>query len=306
MNIVKEKYTHLDADESIFFSRQLEHTKSKTYDKKFTQLKARQLLPVSFEAGEGAETIKYEQFDMVGMAKIVRDYATDFRSADVKAKEFISPIKSLGSAYQYSVQEVRAARRAGKPLEQRKANAAKRAIMQLENSIAYFGDSDHNLGGAFNNANVPLVVFPHAGAWSGLTADQLLDNLNALANNPINASNGVETPDTMLLPISQYVTIATKRIGVDSNMTVLKFFMETNPFIKAIDWVEELKAAGAGGVPRTVAYRRDPDYLTLEIPQDFEQFPVQEKGLAFKVPCHQRIGGVLIYYPLAMSYGDIV
>lgn len=298
------KYHKLDDGESIFFNRELEATKSKTYDKKFTNLKVRQIIPVSFEAGPGAETIKYEQFDQVGMAKIVRDYAKDFRAADVVAKEFRSPVKSLGSGYQYSVQDVRAARMAGKSLEQRKANAAKRAIMQSENSIGYFGDADHGLGGMLNNANVPVVALPHAGAWSTLTADQLLDNLNANANNAINLTKGVESPDTMLLPVSEFSLISTKRIP-DANTTVLKFFLESQPFVTQVDWLQELSTAGVGGVPRIVSYRRDPDWLTLEIPQDFEQFPVQEEGLAFKVPCHERIGGVLIYYPLAMAYSDI-
>lgn len=302
---MSQKFTKLDADESIFFGRELESVKSKTYDKKFTNLKARQILPVSFEAGAGAETIKYEQFDQVGMAKIVRDYANDFRAADVVAKEFRSPVKSLGSAYKYSVQDVRAARMAGKSLEQRKANAAKRAIMQSENRIAYFGDADHGLGGMLNNANVPVVALPHAGAWSGLTADQILANLNANANNAISASNGVETPNTMLLPTAEYSLIASTPRSSTSDTTILEYFVKNNPFIESVDWLEELKDAGAGSTPRIVSYRRDPDWLTLEIPQDFEQFPVQEKGLAFEVPVHQRIGGVLIYYPLSMAYSDI-
>lgn len=298
------KFNHLDAEESIFFSKELEHVKSKSYDKKFTQLKARQILPVSFEAGPAAETIKYEQYDMIGMAKIVTDYSTDFKAADVKAKEFRAPVKSLGSAYQYSLQEVRAARATGKSLEQRKANAAKRAIAQKENSIAYFGDADHGLGGMFNNANVPVVVLPNTAKWESLTADQMLANLNAIANNPITASNGVEMADTLLLPIDLYTLVTTTRI-TDTNITVLKFFMENNPFIKSVDWVQELGTAGVGGVRRVVAYNRDPDALTLEIPQDFEQFPVQEKGLAYKVPCHERIGGVLFYYPLSAAYADV-
>jgi len=300
-----KQFAHLDADESIFFARQLEHTKSRTYDKKFTNLKVRQVIPVSFEAGPGADTIKYEQFDQVGMAKIVRDYAKDFRSADVKAKEFRSPVKSLGSSYQYSVQDVRAAAMAGKSLEQRKANSARRAIMQLENSIGYFGDVDHGLGGMLNNANVPLVALPNAGAWSGLTPAQLLANLNANANNAISASNGVETPNTMLLPTSEYSLIASTPRSDNSDTTIMEYFVRNNPFIESLDWLEELKDAGAASVPRIVSYRRDPDWLTLEIPQDFEQFPVQTEGLAFKVPVHERIGGVLIYYPLAMAYSDI-
>ena len=298
-------YFKLDADESIFFSRQLEHTKSKTFDKKFTNLKVRSIIPVSFEAGPGADTIKYEQFDQVGMAKIVRDYAKDFRAADVVAKEFRSPVKSLGSAYQYSVQDVRAAKMAGKSLEQRKANAAKRAIMQSENQIGYFGDADHNLGGMLNNPNVPIVGLPNAGAWAGLTPAQILANLNANANNAITVSKGVETPNTMLLPTSEYSLIASTPRSDNSDTTILKYFVMNNPFVESVDWLEELSDAGVASVPRIVSYRRDPDWLTLEIPQDFEQFPVQEEGLAFKVPVHERIGGTLIYYPLAMAYSDI-
>ena len=301
-----EKMKKLDDAESIFFGRELEHVKSKSYDVKFTNLKARQVIPVSFEAGAGAETIKYDQFDMVGSAKIIRDYAKDFRSADVKGKEFRSPVKSLGSMYQYSVQEVRNARFAGKSLEQRKANAARRAIMQLENRIAYFGDSDHGLEGMLNNSAVSVLALPNAGAWSALTPEQILENLNANANNAITASNGVESPNMLLLPTAEYALIASTPRSTTSDTTILEYFVKNNPFIDGVDWLEELSDAGAGGAPRICSYRRDPDYLTLEVPQDYEQFPVQEEGLAFKIPVHQRIGGVLIYYPLAMTYSDIV
>jgi hypothetical protein len=50
-----------------------------------------------------------------------------------------------------------------------------------------------------------------------------------------------------------------------------------------------------------IVYRKDPDVLTLEIPQPFEQFPAQERNLEFVVPAHSRIGGVIVYYPLAID-----
>ena len=53
-----------------------------------------------------------------------------------------------------------------------------------------------------------------------------------------------------------------------------------------------------------VAYQRDPMVLQLEIPQEFEQFPPQARGLSFVVPCHARIGGVHMHYPLAVAYMD--
>ena len=109
----------------------------------------------------------------------------------------------------------------------------------------------------------------------------------------------------MLIPINEYTLIASTTRSSTSDTTILQYFLTNNPFIKSVEWLEEAKTAGAGATPRIVVYKRDPDYLTLEIPQDFEQFPPQEKGLAFKVPVHQRIGGVLIYYPLSMAYADI-
>lgn len=298
--------THLDAEESVFFGRQLEHLKTKTYDIKFTNLKSRDLVPVSFEAPNWARTITYEQFDQVGMAKIVADYAEDFRSVDVFGREFTSRVKSLGSGFQYSIQEVRESIATGKPLNQRRANAARRSIMQLENKLTYFGDSKHGFSGFFNNANVPVVVLPNAGAWSGLTADQILQNLSSVANNPIRVSNGVETPNTMLLPIDEYTEIADRPRSTTSDTTILEYFRTNNPFTKQVDWVEELKDGGGTGVKRMIAYDRNPDALTVEIPQDYEQFNPQEKGMAFKVPAHERFGGVLWYYPLSATYANIV
>lgn len=312
MTTKRKSGEHLDADESIFFGRQLEYTKARTYDKKYTELKARALIPVSFEAGPGAESIKYEQFDQVGVARIVTDYANDFSSADVKAKEFVSPIKSLGAGYQYSIQEIRAAAFAGKPLQQRKANAAKRAILQEENRIAYFGDTSHNLGGLFSNANVPDVALPADGvgalttfAAKITTPDLIVRDLNSIMNAIVNQSNGVEVGDTMLLPVQQYTLISATPRSTTSDTTIMKYFLQNNMFVKGMEWVVELDSAqGLIANDTAFAYRRDPDAVTLEIPQDFEQFAPQLKGMAYKVACHQRIGGVLIYYPLSMAKSD--
>jgi len=45
---------------------------------------------------------------------------------------------------------------------------------------------------------------------------------------------------------------------------------------------------------------RDADNASMEIPQPFEQLPVQPNNLAFKVPCHSRVTGVQVYRPLTM------
>jgi hypothetical protein len=56
---------------------------------------AMQLFPVTNEAGIGAETITYEQYDSHGMVKFITDYADDLPKSDVKGKQFSIIIQSL-------------------------------------------------------------------------------------------------------------------------------------------------------------------------------------------------------------------
>ncbi len=295
----------LDANESIFFARELESIKIRTYDKKFPELTATRMIPVSSEANAGAETITYHQYEPVGMAKIIANYSDDLPRVDLKGKEFTAKVKSVGTAYGYSIQDVRAARMAGKPLEQRKANAARQANDQTVNKLAYFGDAEHGIVGLFTHPNVTVYVLPADGNGGATTfkskdADKILRDLNGIVNKIIELTQGVETPDTLALPPDVRADLATRRIP-DTNMTILKFFLENQEYIKEVVGVPECKGAGAGGTDLVFAYRRDPDKLTLEIPQPFEQFPPQMKGLEFEVPCHSRCAGVIMYYPLSAA-----
>lgn len=307
MKVKNQQFVKLDADESIFFSKELEAVKAKSYDILYPEYKATQVLPVSSEVDPGAETIKYEQYDEVGQATMLASYSQDIQRADVKGKEFRVPVKGMASSYGYSIQEIRAAKMAGKPLEQKKANAARRAIEILQNTVAFFGDSSLGLAGFLNHANMSEYTVPDGVStdpeWNTKTADEILLDLNAIANKVVENSKGVHAPDTLLLPLTRYGLIATKRIP-DTNITVMKFFLETNPHIKNVDWLNELETAGAGNSKRMIAYKKDPDMLSLEIPQPFEQFPPQELGLEFVVNCHQRTGGVIMPYPMSAAFAD--
>ncbi|MFT9498029.1 DUF2184 domain-containing protein [Anaerosolibacter sp.] len=294
---------NLDSNESIFFARELEHVKSRTYDIQFPELTAMRVIPVSSEVNPGAESIVYGQYEPTGYAKIISNYADDLPRADVVGKEFTAKVKSVGVSYGYSIQDVRAARLAGKPLEQRKASAARRANDQTINKVAYFGEANHGLVGLLNHPNIPEYTLPADGTGSSTkfkdkTPDQILRDLNAMVSQMIAATGGVEIPDTLLLPFDVYTDIATRRI-TDTNTTVLEFFIKQSPYIKEVMPIPELKAADNGD-DVAIIYRRSPEKLTLEIPQAFEQFPVQSKGLEYVVPCHSRCAGVIVYYPLSL------
>lgn len=297
----------LDANEQIFFNRQLEKIKTQTYDMRYPALKCRELIPVSFEAGPGTKSITYRQFDQAGMAKIIANPSSDLPRVDISGKEFTSPVKPLGDAYGWSLLDIRAAMKAGLDLNNRLASAAKRAMLQAENKIAFFGDSEHNLPGLLSNPNIPSDSVLNDGSGSLTTfaskdADKILRDMNECLWGPFKNTNGVEMANTLLLPPEQFALVKTKRVP-DLSTTVLKHFLDVNPGV-VVDWCNELKGAGPGGVDIMVAYDRSPDKLTLEIPTDFEQLPVEARGIEFIVNCIETIGGVIIYYPLSVNISE--
>ena len=300
--------SHNDAGEGVFFARELEHIKAKSYDIKFPFLKARKILPLSFDTNAGATRITYQQYTQVGMAKIIANYADDLPRADVLGKEFSSPVREIGSSYGYNIKEIASAKMAGKPLNARRANAAKRSCMVRENNIAFNGDSVSGLKGFLNAENISEVVLDADGMgnskeFSKKTADNIIRDITRLPTHVHTVSKGVEIADTLLLPLSQYNLISNLRLP-DTNISVRKWILAENPHLKKIDWLDELRTAGAGNTARMMVYRYDPDALTLEITQEFSQRPVQEKGLEFTVPCWMGTGGVIVYYPLSIAYAD--
>lgn len=308
------KFENLDSNESIFFARELEHIKQKTFDVLYPQFKATVLIPVSNEAGTGAETITYTQFDQVGFMKIIADYADDLPRSDVKGKQFTSTVHSIGGSYGYSVQEIRNAQQANKNLITRKAVSVRRAYDQEVNDIAWNGDGTGKFGGLFGlwfNPNITKAT-PTTGAWltGPKTPDQIIADVNESIFNMRDLTLGVEEPNMIVLPVKEYGHIAATPRTTGTDTTILSFLQNVNPGVE-FTWLNEAKgvvdsngnkpSGTAGATNVMLTYMRDPDKLTLEIPQDFETFTPQLRNLEFVVLAHGRIGGVIVYYPLSLT-----
>jgi hypothetical protein len=294
-----------DAQETAHLARQLEHIKAQTYDVRYPELKARGFIPTDNSAGPGADSITYRQWDRVGMAKLIANYADDLPHVGVHAKEFTQAVKSIGSAYSYSIQDLRRSAMAGSQLDARLAAMARRAIEQRIDDYAFNGDAQVGITGFANNANVPLVVLPNVGAWTTLTPAEIMENMAFLASSIVIATRELYTPDTLLLDNVSFNHIAQTPVDTTNQMTILRAFLANNPYVRNIDQWHRLNTAGAASIHRIVAYQRTPEVLVNNIPQEFEQFPPQARNLCFEIPCHARVGGVEIHYPLAIAYADV-
>jgi len=304
-----QQMTRLDGDETIFFQRELETVKARTYDTKYPNLQfaSGQLIPISNEAGPGTREIVYQQYTELGMAKIISNYASDLPRASVKAEETRVKVRDLGVGFDYSVMDIKAAAKSGKPLNARLASAAKRAMMMALDEIAVKGDSSFGLVGLLSHPNIPEVTIPADGTgssktWTSKTPAQILRDLNLMVSSIIDVTKGIENPDTLLMPIAQYELISNTPRSDHSDKTIKNFFLENNGWIKNIIPVNKLKDA-VDGDDVIIAYNRNPENLTLEIPDSFQMLEVQQQNLAFKVPCLLTTGGVIVYYPLTVAKG---
>lgn len=142
-----------EEDASLYFARELDYVKAKTYDRVYPELTALQMFPVTHEVPEGAETVTYYGYEKRGLAKIIANYADDLPRADVAGQPKTAHVKAMGDSYGYSVQDMRASRMAGKNLDARKGEAARYAIDRLTNSIAWKGDAENNLVGVLSEDN---------------------------------------------------------------------------------------------------------------------------------------------------------
>lgn len=306
-DVARHANLRLDAGETASLAKQLEHVYAKTYDVKYAEHKARRFIPIDTSVDAAAEFYTYRQWDMFGMAKLIANYADDLPRVDALAKEFPAPIKSLGASYGFSIQDMRRAAKAGSKLDARRAAAARRAHEQAFDTLMAFGDAAAGLTGFTNSAAVPIVS-PTTGTWVGSAATplQMIADLNVLVNSIVTATLETFVPNTLLLSNLSFQRLNSTPMSTtgDSDKTVLRFFLDNNPYITDVDQWQKLNAAGAGGVSRAIAYFRSEEVVAGVEPQSFEQFPPQWRNLEAVIPTHSRIGGVRIQYPLAIAYMD--
>lgn len=314
-----------DAATTAFFLRDLTEVMGRTFDVKYPDLKARQILPVFTGVDPGAEGYVWRQFDRVGAANVIHDYSADLPESEVVANEFQSRCLSLGASYTYSIQDLRKARMAGIPLETRKALSARRSMEQAIEQIAFFGIAQVPGTGASQalrfapasqNTNDPLamygftnfpglVVNTTTNNWllASTSVSTIVSDFNAQFLSIIKTSLGVHTPDTVVFPLSIWSALATAaRSTTFTDDTILQYLRKENPWLKQVYWSTMLETAGLkqDGVtpgPRIMFLERNEENLSLVIPQEFEQLPPQMVNLMFKIPCHMRVGGIRVSYP---------
>jgi hypothetical protein len=305
-----EPLASLDANTNYFFARQLEYIIPEMLEFEHGRISARTVFPIDRRAGPGAEVIVLRQMTKVGSARIVADYANDIPLADVFTEETTSNVRSIVEAAQWSIQEIRASKLANMNLDRDKTDAAREDILRVENRIAWEGDATHGLAGFFTDTNIPRFTVPTGVGgvpWVDKTGAEMVLDMNLTVNPISENTNGVEAPDTLLIPRVQYNRAISTRMETGTDTTALRFFAENSPYIAGMDNIipiDDIAGLGTGGVDTLIAYEKNQRKLVMNIPLDLEQFPPQVRDMVTKVIYHERFGGVLIKKPISIRIGQ--
>jgi len=304
----------LDANDTAFFRTQLEYISQRLREIRYPALKWRLFVPVTSEAPAGADTWSYYAWDSAGIAELIANYADDVRRVAVTSTKVTYDILSYALAYDWSVLDVKRASMAGVDYRNRKADAVRRGFEQRFERLAALGEPGSSIRGLLNNANVPVVAAANVGGttvWgSGTkTPQDVLNDLLAGETAILVATKGVESPDTLLLPLAKLRYIQNTSLytgaGADPSDTILSVYLERTQYVRNVDWWQYLDLADAAGTgPRAVWYRRDEEHVHFELTEAPNEQAPQQQNFALVVNSMARAGGVAWELPLSGVYMD--
>lgn len=295
-------------DGSLYFAQELDVVKQKTYDVKYPRMTGLDLIHASHEVNPGAESITYYSYDKTGFAAIIGNYATDLPRADVVGAPHTSSVVSIGASYGYSMQDMRSSKLANKKLDQRRGESARYQIERKINELVFAGDAEHNVTGLLSSGNsIPiytLATVSGSTSWKNKTADEIIADIIGIISYQATTTMDVEAPDSIALPPSVVRELTAKRID-GTDVSVMQYLKKTLTSIK--NWKEcpELEAASTAtnrfGSRVMIVYKDDAEKATFEIPMAFYQYPAQPRNLEIQINCEARVGGLIIYYPMAFT-----
>lgn len=304
-----------DSQTLAMVARQLEHVMTETYDEPFPELRMAegQVVPIDTSVPEGAESFVYYLYSAVGVAKFSSGYSSGAAPrVAITGARVTGRVEAMENAYAYTARDLRNAAFANLPLESNLAVAARRGHSQLLQDVGLWGREDIGIPGFVNHLNITITNAPNDGngssrLWADKTVDQIIRDVNLLINTVEEVSFGMRTVTDVLLPRAEMLRIKTTRLGAgDGGMTILKFIQEAHPAV-TFGVLNELAASLSSGNLATdsaLAYVKDKKLASLVVPMPFRQYPVQQQGLEYVIPCESSTGGIKLVEPLTVHRLD--
>lgn len=302
--------TGRDAGEGMaFVISQLAYTESQVFERLYQPLQYEQLLPISTDAGEWAQSIRYEIYDHTGRGRRTNGKGRDINLVGVAVGDKTFPVVHGDIGYDYNMEELRVSAFLRRPVNETKLAAAVDGYRRHMNDVGLYGESSSNLSGLFNNPNIPQMNAP-TGNWAAATPANILKDINTLILAVWNATAYNDQIDNIVIAPTSYAYIASTPRSDNSDKTILQYIMENNiaKVERGIDIKFQagygLDTGGVGSTKRMLGYVKSPQRLVMHLPLPLRFEAPQFVGLSVQVPGSYKYSGVEVRYPKSAIYVD--
>lgn len=307
------------SNQALFFNRALEFLTAKAYEVEYEVLPFRNTFDVINEGGPGIKEIVSEVYDYFAKAQQINMAGKDIPMVAGGGKEIRYPVVGWAIGASWTLQELQSfvvAQRNGRGRyspEQIRQQAAIRGLEEALNDQVFFGTPETNIYGAINHPLVPNgpVAVGASGktTWQDKTADEILADINGLADMIWSHSKMRERPNKLLVSPRCWSLLKNRRVGVAGSTwcSILTYIVQNSQYFQSEDDIvpiNELAGAGYDGTDKMVAYVKNPDKVCVEIPQEAESMPVQQNLFSYIMLWYAYSAGTVLRYPRSMGYAE--
>lgn len=179
----------------------------------------------------------------------------------------------------------------------------------------YKGFSRVSSTGLVNNANITRILATTGAStsthWEDKTADEILADFNKIISSLWNDNDCSPDalPNHILIPVTQFGLLVSRKAGDDSGKSILSYVLENNLStqqgvdlqIVPCKWC---RRAGASNNDRMVAYRNDINDICFNLTQPLRRMDTERENMRIKIPYIGQFTEVRFLYPSTVRYMD--
>ena len=245
------------------------------------------------------------------------------------------PLTPWGNELAFTIFELEAAARLGRPIDQQKFEALQlKHQMDIDEQV-YIGDSLLNSSGTTASGGIinhPLVSALGTSSsvatgvsgstnWLKKTADEILLDVNNMLVSVWQTAAWAVISNKILLPPMQFGYISTEKVSQAGNVSILQYILENNLYtrsegkeldIKPCKWLQTSTNAalatavgngGFGAFDRAVVYEQNQERIRFPMTA-LNRTPVQYDSIYHKSTYFCKLGAVEVVYPETIGYFD--
>jgi len=289
---------------TLYVKRQLTDQKQRIYDQPLPPLNGLKIMPPRGEVARGANIYTRRVLRNFGRAQWISNSGDDLPLVGVGVIEDEYNVGFFGVAYQYGYQELENAMFAGENINDRKATAAARSILEFANDVSFYGSAAKKVTGLLSMPYVSRIAYDGTIFQLGGDSDVQLAVFTDLLRKVEEQTNEAEVASTLLVASSIFNFIEDTRANTFTNETILDILLKKES-VTAVIKVRELNAAGPNGEDMICAVSTEPDRLEHNLPDPMTILDTQPRNLLWVTPIVGSTAGVITEFPLAHAFAEV-